>query len=147
MSKHQALRTWLEEGRAVRLSTAISDAFDDHVDALPWGGTTGLDWDRMPASREFNLVGKSPAEVYAWVKTIGVGRRSHIAIWYSRKEGGIIAPLRVAAEALDELYWDAPVPRFAFGAELENGGAVQPFFEDLLQYGYGDLLVATALGS
>ncbi len=143
MTKHKTPRTWLEEGRAVRLPTAISDVFDDHVAALPWAGTTGLDWSRMPASREFSLVGKSPAEVYAWVKTTGLGRRSHMVIWYSRTEGGIVVPLRVAAEALDELYWDAPGARFAFGAVVESGGAFQPFFADLLQYGYGDLLVAT----
>ncbi len=143
MIKHRTPRTWLEEGRAVRLSTAISDAFDDHVAALPWAGTTGIDWSRMPPSREFNVVGKSPAEVYAWVKATGLGRRSHIAVWYSRTEGGVVVPLRAGAEALDEFYWDAPGPRFAFGAEVE-GDAVQPFFADILQYGYGDLLVATA---
>jgi hypothetical protein len=147
MTKHRTPRTWLEEGRAVRLPTTISDAFDDHITALPWAGTTGLDWSRMPASSEFNLVGKSPLDTYAWVKTTGLGGRSHMVVWYSRKEGGIVAPLRVAAEALDELYCDAPGPRFAFGAEVESGGAVQPFFADLLQYGYGDILVATMPGS
>jgi hypothetical protein len=141
--KHKTPRIWLEEGRAIRLPTAISDAFDDHVVALPWAGTTGLDWSRMPASREFRVVGKSAADVYAWIKTTRLGPRSHIAVWYSRKEGGIVVPLRAGAEALDELYWDAPGPRFAFGGEVE-GGDVQPFFADILQYGHGDLLFATA---
>ncbi len=133
------------------VATAVEDrsgnTIDGHVAALPWEGTTGLDWSRMPASHEFDLVGKSPAEVYAWVKTTGLGRRNHIAVWYSREDGGIVVPLRVAAEALDELYRGAPGPRFAFGAEIESSGAVQPFFADLLQYGHGDLLVATALVS
>jgi hypothetical protein len=101
----------------------------------------------MPPSREFNLVGKSPADVYAWIKTTSLGRRSHLAVWYSREEGGIVAPLRVAAEALDELYWRAPGPYFSFGAEVEGNGNVQPFFADLLQYPIGDVLVATVLAS
>lgn len=122
----------------------MSDLFEVHVAALPWAGTTGLDWSRMPASRQLNLVGKSPAEVYAWVKTTGLGRRSHMVVWYSRTEGGVVVPLRVGAEALDELYYDAPGVRFAFGAVADGGVVVQPFFADLLQYGHGDLLVATA---
>ena len=144
MIKHRTPRSWLEEGRAARLPTALSDLFDDYVAALPWRGTAALDWSRMPASRELNLVGKSQADVFAWVKTTGLGRRSHVVVWYSRTEGGIVVPLRVGAEALDELYCDAPGARFAFGAEIESGGALEPFFGDLLQYGYGDLLVATA---
>jgi hypothetical protein len=147
MTKHRTPRAWLEEGRAVRLPAAISDRFDDHVTGLPWAGTTGLDWSRMPASSQFNLVGKSPTEVYAWIKTTGLGRRSHMVVWYSRTEGGIVVPLQTAAEALDELYCDAPGPRFAFGAGVEGGGTIRAFFADLLQYGYGDLLVATALAS
>jgi hypothetical protein len=146
MTKHRTPLTWLQEGRADRLPTAISDAFDDHIAALPWAGTTGLAWSRMPPSREFNVVRRSAADVYAWVTTVGLGRRSHIAVWYSRREGGIVVPLQTGAEALDELYWDAPGPRFAFGAEIESG-VVEPFFMDVLQYGYGDLLVATALAS
>jgi hypothetical protein len=71
-----------------------------------------------------------------------------MAVWYSRGgEGGIVVPLRVAAEAPDELYCDAPGPRFAFGAALDSTGAVESFFAELLQYGYGDLLIATALTS
>jgi hypothetical protein len=143
MIKHKTPRTWLEEGRAALLPTAVSDAFDAHVAALPWAGTTGLDWSRMPPSRELNLVCKSPLAVYAWVQSTGLGRRSHMVVWYSRTEGGIVVPVRIGAEALDELYFDAPGPRFAFGAAVASDGAVQPFFADLLQYGYGDLLVAT----
>jgi hypothetical protein len=97
----------------------------------------------MPLSRWFDAVGKSPAEVYEWGKTTRLGHRGHIGIWYSRKEGGIVVPLRAGVEALDELYWDAPGPRFAFGVEVVEGD-VHPFFADILQYGNGDLLVATA---
>ena len=96
----------------------------------------------MPASRKFNLVGHSPAEVYAWVKTTGAGRRSHIGVWYSRKAGGVVVSLQEGVEALDELYWDAPGPRLAFGAAVD-GGTVHPFFADIIQYEKGDLLVAT----
>jgi hypothetical protein len=98
----------------------------------------------MPASHEYNVVGKSPADVYAWVKGTSLGRRSRMVVWYSRMEGGIVVPLRAAVEALDELYCDAPGTRFSFGADVDSGGALEPFFGDLLQYGCGDLLVATA---
>lgn len=144
MSRRKAPRTWLEEGRAARLPTVISALFDDHVAALRWAGTTGLDWSRMPASRELNVVGQSPTDVYAWVTRTGLGRRSHMVVWYSRMEGGIVVPLRAAVDALDELYCDAPGARFSFGADVERSGALEPFFGDLLQYGCGDLLVATA---
>jgi hypothetical protein len=56
--------------------------------------------------------------------------------------GRSVVPLRAGVEALDEFYWDAPGPRFAFGEVHE--GAVRPFFVDILHYGNDDLLVATA---
>lgn len=87
MTKHRTPRAWLQEGRALQLPGPISDAFDDYVASLPWAGTTGLDWSRMPPSREFNVVGKSPADVYEWVKTTRVGHSGHVGIWYSRNEG------------------------------------------------------------
>jgi hypothetical protein len=60
----------------------------------------------MPVACKLNLAGKSPSEVAAWVKATGLGRRSHMGTWYSREEGGIVVPLRIA-EALDELYVSA----------------------------------------
>lgn len=81
--------------------------------------------------------------MYEWVKTTRVASRRHISIWYSRNEGGIIVALRDGIAALDELYWDAPGPRFSFSVDVGEG-IVRPFFSDILQYGYGDLLVATA---
>jgi hypothetical protein len=135
-------RTWLQEGRATPLPTAISDAFDVHLAALPWAGTTALDWSRL-AARQLNVVGKAPAEILHWVMTTRLGTHGHIAIWYSRDDGGVVVPLRAGIEALDEFYWGAHGVRFSFGVDLVDG-RVSPFFDDLLQYGHGDLLVATA---
>jgi len=120
MIKYRTPCAWLQEGSALQLPAPISDVFDDYVAALLWAGTTGLDWARMPPSREFNVVGRSPAEVYEWAKTTRVGQHSHIGIWYSRNEGSVVVPLRAGVEALDELYWDAPGPRFAFGVEIDD---------------------------
>jgi hypothetical protein len=143
MIKHLAARTWLEKGRALPLSEAASDSVDDYVNALPWLGTTGLDWTRMPPSRTLKLSGASPEDIYAWVKNTRAGHRMEIAIWYSRREGGIIVPMPEAAKNIDEFYWDAPGPRFVFGVDLMTDGAPAVFHEEIIQYGYEDLLVAT----
>jgi hypothetical protein len=122
MLKHGTAHEWLQAGRASELSSSISDAFDDHVSSLPWNGTTALDWSRMPFSSTLNLVGRSPEEVYRWAGTTRLGHHRHMAVWYSRNEGGIIVPLRECLTALDELYWDAPGPRFAFGVKIVGDG-------------------------
>jgi hypothetical protein len=119
----------------------MSETFDDYVHALPWAGTTGLDWSRMPTSMELNVVGMSPEEVYQWALRTRLGAHGHLSIWYSREDGGIVVPLRDGIVALDELYAHAPGPRFSFGLDITDGIA-RPAFSDILQYGYGDLLVA-----
>lgn len=48
MIKHQTARAWLKDGRASQLPSPISEAFDEYLTSLPWAGTTGLDWSRMP---------------------------------------------------------------------------------------------------
>jgi hypothetical protein len=119
----------------------MSEAFDDYVHALPWAGTTGLDWSRMPPSMKVSVVGLSPEQVYLWAQGTCLGRHSHLSVWYSREDGGIIVSLHEGIVALDELYLHAPGPRFSFGMDMTDGIA-RPAFSDLLQYGYGDLLVA-----
>ena len=128
--KHQTARAWLEGGRASPLPSEMSQAFDDYIDSLPWSGTTGLDWSRIQPARELKVTGKSPLEVYDWVRSTRAGSRSHMAIWYSRSEGGILVQVRDGAVAPDELYWDASGPRFAFSVEMANG-VVHPFYADI----------------
>jgi hypothetical protein len=142
MEKHKAAAAWLKTGKGLPITSEISRAFDDYLNQLPWAGTTALDWSKMPASQELNVVGKSPADVFEWIKTTRLGAHSHIAIWYSRDDGGVVVPTQAGVFALDEFYLYAPGIRFSFGVDLDKGG-VRPFFCDLLQYGYGDLLVAT----
>jgi len=141
MDKHKTALAWLQAGKGLPIDPEVSRAFDDYVNGLPWAGTTALDWSRMPPSRELNVVGKGPLEVLQWAKTTRLGSHSHLAVWYSRNEGGIIVPMHAGIMALDELYLYAPGPRFSFGVDLDSG-SVRPFFADLLQYGFGDVLVA-----
>lgn len=97
-------RTWLQAGRATLLPDALSATFDTYVEHLPWAGTTSLDWSCMPPSTVLNVAGLSPADVYARAKTTRLAKRNDIAVWYSRREGGIVVPFRDGIEALDELY-------------------------------------------
>jgi hypothetical protein len=142
--KHQTARIWLSDGRAAALPQEMSVAFDDYLERLPWAGTTGLDWRLLRNCSTFDLRGKSPADVRDWLLGTRAGSRTHMCIFYSRAEGGIIAETRVAGEALDELYQDAPGPRFSFSATLREG-IVTPFYADLVQYGNGDMLVASGV--
>ena len=59
-----------------------------------------------------------------------MGKHGHIAIWYSRSEGGVVVPFREGIVALDELYVDAPGTRFAWGADIIDG-TVRPAFDDI----------------
>lgn len=136
------IESWLRDGRASNLPPALSEAFDRHVALLPWAGTTGLDWSRMPPSRALSLTGVSAADVYRWGMTVGVGRHEHLAVWYSTLGGGVVVSLRAALVALDELYLHAPGPRFCFGIDVHDGDW-RPAFADILQYGHADVLVAT----
>jgi hypothetical protein len=141
--KHCNARAWLNKGRAAQLPDAISEAFDKYLHSLQWDGTTGLDWSQLPASRRCNLADTTGNQLLEWARTTGVGRHTHLAIWYSKEEGGIVVPFDEGIIALDELYVDAPGPRFSFGADME-GQMLRPRFNDLLQYGNGDLLIAIA---
>ena len=139
--KYRSAQTWLAEGRAIPLESATSQAFDEYVHSLRWSGTTGLDWSRMPSFRQIDLAHSAVEQLLRWVRTTAVGRHSHLAVWYSKQEGGIVVELDKGIAALDELYFDAPGPRFCFGVEIDED-TLRPAFEDLLQYGPGDLVVA-----
>lgn len=143
MQRHQLAHSWLQDGRALSLPKGMSDAFDDYVHSLPWAGTTGLDWSRMPPSIEMNVVGISPDDVYRWALGSRLGSHGHLAVWYSRRDGGIIVSLREGIVALDELFRQATGPRFSFGIDMIDG-TPQPAFSDILQCGRGDVLVAAA---
>jgi len=143
MREHRTAELWLKNGRASRLTATVSDALDRHVSSLPWAGTTGLDWSKMPPSVELTAARQSPEAILQWVETTRIAHHAHAAIWYSKREGGIVVRYREGILALDELYRHAPGPRFVFGVDVADG-VVQPALLDLLQYGHGDLLVATA---
>jgi hypothetical protein len=143
MSGLTTIDSWVNDGRGRPLASSVAHALHDHVNKLPWRGTTGLDWGRMPASIQLNLVGKSDDDVYRWARQASVGAHDELAVWYSRERGGIIVPLREGIMALNELYRGAPGPRFSFGVETGPSGD-RVILADILQYGYGDLLIATA---
>jgi len=140
MDRHPTAIAWLKSGRAIRLPSNVSASFDDYIHALPWSGTVGLDWSRMPNSTQINVVGMLPEQVYQWALSTRAGAHSHLSVWYSGKDGGIVVPFREGIMGLDELYLHAPGPRFCFGVDV--AGDIAPTFSDILQYGYGDVLVA-----
>lgn len=133
---------WLRDGRAQLLPHELSVAFDRYVMSLPWNGTTGLDWTKLPRSEAINVVQASPAEYAAWVARTAIARHSHLAIWYSISEGGLVVETAAGINALDELYGAYVGARFAFGLDVTDGGIIVPDYRDFLQWGHGDLFVA-----
>jgi len=133
-------RSWVRERRAVVLPDELSRGFDRYLLSLPWAGSA-LDWSKMPAPQSFDLRCVDSAEFQEWLRKTRIGVHSSVAVWYSAERGGIVAPLLMALECLDELYWGAPGVRYAFGVDVE-GSRMEPAYGDLVQYGAGDLLVA-----
>lgn len=131
---------WLRDGRAIWLPDQMSAEFDAYLDTLPWVVTT-LDWAKMPPSEEFNVVENGRYELVSWIAKTKIGAHSHMVVWYSRDEGGLVVPLSFALANLDAMYLHYPGVRFAFGADVVQGQVI-PAYADILQYGSGDKLVA-----
>lgn len=131
---------WVVDGRAKALPGELSDAFDRYLCALPWVGSS-LDWTKLPPPEQINVVRASPDEMRAWLSRTAIGGHSHIVVWYSAREGGIVVPLEVGFEHLDELY--GAEPRYCFGLDIVRG-AMKPVYEALLEYGKGDLYSAVS---
>lgn len=135
-------RKWLFTGRARALPDHLSIEFDRYLNTLAWLGS-GLDWSKMPSEKRINVVDATPSDFAAWLAGTAIGQHSHTVVWYSAEEGGIVVPAIAGVDDLDELYWHAPGVRFACGAELQEG-IVVPRYSDLMQYGSGDEIIATA---
>lgn len=135
-------KRWLSDGRGVALLEEHSRGFDMYLNRLPWAPAK-VDWTQMPASTTFYL-GPPFYEDHArrlleWFRSTTIGKHTHIAVWYSIYSGGIVVPAVDAVLSLDELYAYAPGVRYAFGIDAQQSA---PRYEDLLQYGDGDILVA-----
>lgn len=136
---------WIRRGRAAPLPAELCVAFDAHLSSLPWH-TSSLDWSTMAPPEVIDVPSAGDADVRAWFSRTQIGRHSHVAIFYSVREGGLIVPTSVAIEHLDELYLRSPGVRFAFGLS-EREGRLVPVFSALLEYGRGDVLTAAGLAS
>lgn len=135
-------QAWIEKGSARLLSLELSRDFKDYLNALPWIAST-LDWSRMGPFTEINISQSDEASLLAWAEASALGEHSHLAFCFSPKERCLLVPFKAGITHLDELFWEFPGVRFCFGAD-ESSDHVTPCFDDLLQYGAGDILVATA---
>lgn len=134
---------WIREKRALPLPMDFSTGFEKFLDTLPWLGS-GLDWSRMPCVEAIDASDPEPRAILRWAKRTRIGSHSHMAIWYSAKQGGLVVGIEVGLASLDELYRDAPGVRFAFGVDLYLD-QLEPAYGDLLQYGSGDRLIAVGI--
>ena len=137
-----ARREWLESGRALLLPDITCEAFDDYLNTLPWMASA-LDWSKMPPSVAFNVVKGTRDELFAWATSTRIGRHTHLAVFYSRKNGGLVIPLALALNNLDELYQGWPGTRYCFSLDLVDGQLL-PAYSDLLEWGKGDVWIAVA---
>ena len=85
-------QSWIANHRAERLSATVSSLFNDYVHSLPWAGTTGLDWSRMPSCSSIDSSNASDAELDRWMRGTRLSRSTHAALWYSLESGGIVTP-------------------------------------------------------
>lgn len=133
---------WVSSGRALALSDDVSAEFDAYLATSRWH-SSALDW-RMIPHVSINVAENSVAEFSKWLISTRIGLHSHVAVWYSAEEGGIVIPReKLLPENLDELYWKAPGVRLLFGLDLKENVLV-PSYADILEYGFGDLYFAVA---
>ena len=140
-SRGQHLDAWMGSGRGLLVPVAVSAAFGDYLDALPWMASS-LDWRRMPPSTEIDLSEASEATITKWLKGTSLARHSHLVAWYESEEEGMAIETTDGIQNLDTLFWGAPGTRFAFGANL-TGNTWVPVFADLLEYRGADIVTAT----
>jgi hypothetical protein len=123
----------------VLLDDAISRQFSEYVNGLPWAGTTGLDWARLPSVASIDISSASAGELADWIRRVRLGRHTHAAVWYGEPPGGIVVPVPSISVALDELFQHSAGVRFVFGIDEEG---VNPDFSSIVQWGLGDVLFA-----
>ncbi len=133
-------QSWIANHRAERLSATVSSLFNDYVHSLPWAGTTGLDWSRMPSCSSIDSSNASDAELDRWMRGTRLSRSTHAALWYSLESGGIVTPTTAVIGSLDELFQYSAGVRFVFAMDALRG---VPDFAGLLQWGLGDRVFAT----
>lgn len=135
---------WLREKRALSLPTEAALRFEEFLNTLPWLGSS-LNWSRMPPAVTINVANAQRRDLLAWGKKTRIGSHTHMAIWYSAEEGGVVVGTDFGLLSLDELYRGAPGVRFAFGVDWGAESYAYGAYADLLEYGAGDKV--TALGT
>lgn len=153
--------------KAVPLERSISLQFARYVKSLPWAGTTGLDWQRMPPSISINVAESTSEELATWIDSSRLGKHAFAAVWYSENQGGIVILRSELAQSLDALCWGSERVGFVFAmdrhdplpadevsiahpnksitiSEINNDHGYRPDFFALLQWSFGDVLIATS---
>lgn len=131
---------WIHAGLGVPIEEDVSRSFERYLMELPWAGAS-IDWRKLAPRTRVNYVQAEKLELLCWLRGTSVAKFSHLAVWYSEKEGGVILPASTAILCLDDIYWNHQGARYSFGAE-EVGEGFRFHFSDIVQFGPAEHLVA-----
>ena len=136
---------WIEEGRASLLPITMTAEFEGELLSMPWVVST-LDWARLRPTAPLNRARASAEELLQWAQRTAIGACTHMALCFTPKKPCLLVKVEDGLRYLDQLFEEAPGVRFCFGVDVANG-TVRPHYDAVLQYGSGNLLVASALPS
>jgi hypothetical protein len=124
------VQKWVTAHAGRVLPVGQSRMFTMQLEGMPWNSAGNrLNWPALPS----RTVALGRPELRAEMSTSRLGRHDWVFLLYAPDEPGVLGPLADALDALDELYWMAPGPRYLCGADLVDD-KVRLAVEDLAEY-------------
>lgn len=127
---HPLQRKLLGKSLIVIADVSVIEEFYRYLDTLRWFPQS-LDWTAMPLSESFNLAIGTQDDAVKWVRSMAIGRHSHIIVAYKEDEPGLICTPEILVSNLGAIFDGAPGRRYLFGADRCTEG---------WKYDFGSLL-------
>ncbi len=134
------LQALVQSGEATVVGVALCEAFERHVDRLPWWPSK-LDWSRIGNWTSIRLSEASAEDVLRWAETTRLWGHSHAIAMYSGREPGLACTVEFALRHVDRLLGLSRT-RFLFGAD-RRGEMWVPAHEDFVEYDGVETLTAS----